>query len=153
MNHYIQQLIEDFRASAGRVPTEEEWLARINATSDQQYDELSCCEYIADPEAMRTLGELIGIPQEMIPPAEKLTDSQIVRLYNEMIDLLEAWHFVPSFPEETPIRLRYILLYLLWNERQPFVGIGELVIDFCSGVCEQCELKSYCRAPDQIPFY
>ena len=148
METYIQQLIEDFKKSASRVPDKKEYFTTINAINDKHYDEINCCELYGNGIGRKPLGIIFGIPQEAIPPEDKLSNKQLELLYSEIEKLWNAWHFILDFPEATPMRLRYQMLYDRWNDENVFTAVGDIHYDFCGGCCEGCEILEYCPSGD-----
>src|SRR5699024_12812144 len=63
------------------------------------------------------------------PPPEKLSSRQIVFLYKEMFQLLEAYYFYPEFPPNLPTEIKYRLLYKHWDRKHIFTGEGTVHID------------------------
>ena len=145
MDQYISQLIEDFRLSAQNVPSSTEWLSQMNAIHDEPMDEISSCEVFTEQSSYKLLGDIVGIPKESLPPVDKLNDIQVQRVYNELEEMLTAWHFIPEPPEDVPLRIRYELLRDALGEENCFMGIGAVHIDFCSGDCPGCRVLEYCK--------
>ena len=126
------------------MPTKQQWYDTINAISDKQYDEINSFEVYTNREFEKPLAEITRVPKEHIPPEEGLTNEQLSILLPKLEDLLIAWHFVPDYPDAVPMRLKYSLLRELWDQEYIFMAEGNIHLDFCGGICENCQILQYC---------
>lgn len=125
MERYIEQLIEDIRNSSEKAPKEDTGTDDPDGTDSIRY-----AEQFVHGEA-QPLSQITGIDQEQLPPVDKLNNKQINQLLNELIRLLNNFHFVPDFPEKVPVNLRYKVLREHWNDEYVSVGGGQVHIEFC----------------------
>lgn len=95
--------------------------------------------------SQKKLSEIVGIDKVQFPPVERIPDAKLEVLYNEMTDLLAAYHFVPDFPEGLPIYLKYRILHDHWDSEQTYVGAGETHLEFCNYYPQECPFpQEYC---------
>ena len=141
MNRYIDQLIEDFNLS--------ESLAEPEPEIGDSYEEFE--EYMLEFEK----GELVdskekaGVSYEELPPADKMTDKQVERLLEAMLNSLSANGTDVSFPGDgVPVKLAY--KELREHFKEGFYAMSGWVIDFCSGWCPDCAFVDYCSNKDDI---
>lgn len=130
MEKYLEQLIEDMRIAATRVPPpgpiwDEVDMDNIDELLDIAYIEEN---FIGIPEPVE---DIVGIKRMMLPPLDKITPEQAGRLYPEMEKLLNAYHFELVFPEGMPTHEKYRTLCEIWDSEQVLVGAGHVEIDFC----------------------
>ena len=150
MDTYLKQLVDDFRQSVSRIPSPKDWLAQMNAIHNEPIDEINCCELYIDGSNDQILGDIVGIQQIDLPPDEKLTDKQLEYILFEFTEMLVAWHFVPCFQENVPLRLQYRLLRNTMSENHCFLPLGDSIMDFCNGNCPDCELNPYCSTAQEF---
>ena len=141
MEHYIQQLIDDFRAAATTVPPPGPLWEGVDLDNPCEVEDMAyieeCSEGIPQP-----LSEIVGIEAMYLPPMVKLTEDQAEKLYAEMEKTLKAYHFKLIFPEGLPAIIKYRCLCDVWDEEYVQVGAGEVEIEFCD------EDPAFCPFPD-----
>ena len=86
------------------------------------------------PVRKRTMGEITGIEKSLFPIDDKLSVSQMERLYHEMLRLLNIYGFQPDYPDELPIRRKYQLLLSKWGEKYQYPQKRKIYMTFCD--CE-----------------
>ncbi|MDY0343423.1 MAG: hypothetical protein RBR28_07615 [Lentimicrobium sp.] len=145
MEKYINQLIEDMRLSALKVPSAKDWLSQMNAIHDEPMDEISSCEVFTERSSYKLLGDIVGIPKEALPSPGQLSDAQVKLIHDELEKMLITWHFIPSPPEDVPLKVRYELLRDALGRENCYMGIGEVHMDFCGGNCPDCRVLEYCK--------
>lgn len=131
--------------SAQRVPSAKDWLSQINVLRDEPMDEISSCEVFTEQSSYKLLGDIVGISKASLPPVDKLDDIQIQLIYNELEQMLIAWHFIPTPPPDVPLRICYELLRDALGKESCFMGFGEVHMDFCNGNCPDCRVLEYCE--------
>lgn len=122
-----------------------DWLSQMNAIRDEPIDEISSCEVFTERSSYKLLGDIVGIPKEALPSPEQLNDVQVKLIHDDLEKMLIAWHFIPSPPEDVPLRIRYELLRDGLGKDNCFMGIGDVHMDFCGGNCPCCRLLEYCK--------
>ncbi len=86
------------------------------------------------------------ILKESLPPPEKLDERQSGRLVDTISVLLENWNFHLEYPERTPVKEKYRLIYDHWEEFEIPTSGWHFHQDFCTGNCGDCEVKDYCES-------
>ncbi len=87
-----------------------------------------------------------NILKESLPPPEKLSLKQSKMLVEKIYNLLENWNFHLEYPETTPIKEKYQLIYNHWEEFEVPTSGWHCHQDFCTGNCEDCEVKNHCQS-------
>lgn len=144
MERYIEQLIEDIRHSANSIPPPGELWKDVDMDNPNETEDISFAEQFINGEPQQ-LSLILGICKEQLPPPNQLRDAQVTLLLNEMVQLLQKFHFVPEFPEKAPDNLRYKVLRDHWDEEQVLVGGGQVHIEFCDYDETQCPFPGYCN--------
>jgi hypothetical protein len=111
-----------------------------------------CEDFFFEPDELDELMECQGIPltnyskilKESLPPPEKLNPEQAGILVDKITALLDNWNFHLEYPVSTPVKEKYRLIYENWEEFEIPKGGWHFHQDFCSGSCEECEVKEYC---------
>ena len=145
MERYIQQLTEDFREAAEKVPTMDEVRKRFNIEIPEELEMFAYAEmYLRMPS--QKLSTILGIKKSVLPPPERLSPTQTALLCDEMIHLLNAYYFYTDFPQELPVNIKYRLLYKEWDRHHIFTGEGNVHIEFCDYEPARCPFPSkFCR--------
>ena len=102
MERYIEHLIQDLRA-AHRPEN------RLRPS---------------DFEETITMVQLTGIDPVVFPPSEKLSESQLQNLVEEMILLIESYNYIINLPERLPASIAYPKLLSRWTADIPYVNEG-----------------------------
>lgn len=137
MDRYIEQLLEDFIESEKKVPDPDAIWDSVDKKDAGEVEDMAYAEQVIYGTPQR-LSDIVHIEQIQLPPAERLSDVQISFLYNGMVKLLAAYHFIPDFPDGLPEKIRYPLLREKWESEQVFVGAGEVHLEFCQFESKQC---------------
>lgn len=144
MDTYIIQLAEQIRNSAKNLP---------DPNIMSEFDEESLPEELrmfADVErylngTAKKISVITGIETEAFPPAEKLKETQIEFLADEIIRLLNAYCFYADFPKGLPADVKYRLLREKWEEKAVYTGEGMTHFEFCEYETEKCPFpESFC---------
>ena len=145
MDRYFEQLAEDFREASEQVPTMDEVRKRFNIEIPEDLEMFAYCEiYLRTPS--QKLSTILGIEKTNLPPPERLSPKQCAFLSDEMIRLLNAYHFYTDFPDGLPVEATYRLLYEEWDHPHVFTGEGTMHIEFCDYEPARCPFpKEFCR--------
>lgn len=145
MEQYILQLVEDFREAAKKAPGQDELLDIAGIDLPDELKDFADVElYLNGPR--QKLSVILGIEKAALPPPEKLSDSQTIFLCDEMIRLLNAYHFFADFPRGLPVAIKYRLLLEKWESEQVLIGTGESHLEFCHYEPEECPFPGeYCE--------
>lgn len=145
MDRYVQQLIEDMKLAALKVPAPGDLWAPVDMNNAAEVDDIAFAERYLHGTP-QPLEEIVGVAHIALPPAEKLNRQQALQLSNALIQLLEAFHFYPDFPEGLPTTLKYQLLRDEWIKPHVFVGAGESHIEFCYDYLGNCPFpEEFCE--------
>jgi hypothetical protein len=149
MNQYIAQLIDDMRAAAAAAPPDP--LEDENLPSWQAADiQIEASEQFVNgvPEP---LSKIVGVPSNLLPDPHRLSNQQISRLVSEMLILLEAYNFIPDYPQKLPDRLLYDALRNIWDEGNVHVVTGHVHIEFCNhDEDEYCPFPGHCNECQEL---
>jgi len=137
MTKYIQQLIQDFRASA--ISVEGLMGVRIHPESAK------VLEREVDNAVFIVLKEYLNIQSEQFPPVHLLTMEQIKEIEQEFILLLKAYGFLVYFPPRVHQTLKYHSLVKLLSREVPILASFYWHIATCSYEPTECPFgKEYC---------
>lgn len=144
MEKYIEQLLEDLGEAADQGPGPgTSWNAIGEGDFDEEDPIADVEQFLYGPE--QKLSEIVGIEKIQFPPKEKLSEKQMSKLFNAMVDLLNVFHFVPDFPDGVPVSIKYQLLRENWDSKQVYVGGGgETHIEFCDYEPDECPFPREC---------
>jgi hypothetical protein len=100
MQRYLDQLIGDITIAVDN---------KKNTSAEHQYD---LCNWVSEDEEERTapirnLQELTCIYQEMLPPAEMLSDEQLHSLLEALLQLLNIYNCCFVLQTTVPERIQY----------------------------------------------
>ena len=141
MHRYLQQLIEDFKKAEAKPPPEPAF--------GDSYEEFEKQMLEFEEGDLVPAKEKIGVSYEELPPANKMTDEQVQRLLEAMLNALSANGTGISFPGDgIPMKLAYTELRELFKEG--FHAMPGWTLDFCSGWCPDCAFVDYCKTKDDI---
>jgi hypothetical protein len=99
----------------------------------------------------KPISEIIGVSITDYPVANKLTENEITKKLDELIEVFEKNEIALGLIEGMPDRLVYKFLveeYLFDKDNLHPVGISGWVIDGCSGDCPSCFQLEYCSSKD-----
>jgi len=143
MERYVEQLIEELRS----------------AHKTKGVSEYS--EFEGDDEPIVTMVQLTGIAPTAFPPVEKLSESQLQKLSEELIALIESYNYIINLPKRLPPGIAYQMLLSRWNANIPYVrhGLSALGWMFCDDDPETCGMNEWCDwlfceiDPATVPIY
>jgi len=149
MNRYIEQLLEDFKESARRVPEPSHRIKSFNRSDEGEMEDFAYVETYIYGEK-KQLSEIVSIPKENFPPRGKLNSEQVENLLNGILELLEAYFFFPDFPENLPKAIQYQTIVKHWNDKHIFVGASKTHIEYCDGNQEECPFPAHCTTCNDL---
>ena len=92
------------------------------------------------------LTKFSNISKESFPPPERLDLKQSEMLVDKIAELLKNWNFHLEYPESTPVKEKYRLIYDHWEEFGIPTAGWDFHQDFCTGDCKDCPVKDYCNS-------
>lgn len=137
MQRYIEQLIEDMNEI---IDSNEKKSAVIENDDAEPFDDVE--KFIDGP--FYPLGEILGLEKVALPPIERLNREQIHEIYPVLIDLLEVFNFIPEFPRNVDIALKYHLIREKWEEEFAKIDSGTSHIEFCNYDSANCPFGKQC---------
>jgi hypothetical protein len=125
MERYIIQLIEDLQAAHS-----------LQVSSD--YTSLN---------RIGTMEKFFGINRSVFPPAEMLSETQLVALSDAIIALLDAHRYIVhvAMMEGVPKNVLYQRLIRIWTKDTYYCTSGLMGLDSCDPDPGTCGLKEWCR--------
>lgn len=90
----------------------------------------------------KKIEDIVGIPKNMLPPVEELSDEEVDLLVPAMVSLWSVFHFAPVYTDVIPPRLKYTLLREKWDYETTHVTCGTIHIEFCDYQTEHCPFGS-----------
>ena len=147
MERYLEQLIGDIRNATWKVtPPHPIWQeSGADPDNELELEDMSYVEqYVYGDEL--PISKITGIDEELLPPADQLSDPQQALLATELENLLNVFHFFTDFPLDYPANLRYSFLKKLWGESHVPLSFGENHIEFCDYEEDKCPFPGYCKS-------
>ena len=89
--------------------------------------------------------KLFGVSFEELPPANKLTETQMQELIDAIEDTWSVFGIGACFPDEIPLQLKYELVKDTFLDDIHYMPGWQMTHDFCTGYCPDCKLKDYCE--------
>ena len=138
MENYINQLLEEMESAKSNLPFKVNYALLYPNHPALIYG----LDYIVEWEMAPTwkMEELFGIKKEQLPVAEKLTDTEIEKLNNGILDLWFAFNtIVEDLDERIPQRDLYKAFRNSWEEKTiRYMPDGIYSLDFCEYSTEHC---------------
>lgn len=143
MHPYLSHLLEDIKL-AYREKTQP------SATAQQSTEELETEMYFEEIERYvsgdneQTFGYYCGLESEIFPPADQFNELEREEVCTALENMFSSWNLEVSLPDNVPLAFRYELMVRVFD--LPFTPFttGVLVMDFCTGDSEGCNLGKYC---------
>jgi len=140
MQKYLNQLIEDMRLAATRVPQ--------SKVPEGTFDE----DYMMELEEMEEepMSYWLGCEMIQFPPADRLKPKQLSFIAVEFENLLDAFSFEPDFPEGLPAKRRYELMRNHLDHKCTYWPGGWVHhFEFCNYEPENCPFgNEFCKCKD-----
>jgi hypothetical protein len=143
MERYINQLIEELgEAIAMNInpPIASNQVENIDFPDEAAFE----------PENRKPIAYWLEKESKIFPPVKLLTVRQMKILSRIMEMAFEKINVAVDLPEKMPHAERYSILLELWDKPVPFMSCGTYHIDFCSGDCEGCRIRKYCRVGREL---
>jgi hypothetical protein len=113
-----------------------------------------------NPDLTTTMVQLTGIAQNVFPPAEQLSESQLQRLSEELKAVIESYNYILNLPKRLPPSMVYEKLLSRWGTDIPCIydGLSAEGWEFCEDP-ETCGMHVWCDwlfcevDPATIPVY
>lgn len=147
MKPYIEDLIKEIKSAIEEAqqqkstPDAQKDLVNKNSAQDRK-------KYLYGNPA--TLEQITGIPKNALPPGYLINKKNKEELSILMEQLLNAWGFIPDFPEDFPTHKCYVFLRDIWNKSQVYIGTGPVYIDLCNFDENNCPFPDHCNMCDKI---
>lgn len=147
METYLEGLLADLRASHGNFPP------RVNMRAfaprlDYPESRESLMAFLYGPRY--SLPDLFGLEAEVFPPADQLSEEQVVRLTQAILDAWASLNIEVTLPKNLPLPLVYPMLVHCWKEEKfPIVHDAKAPIELCPGHPSKCPWPlRYCMCKD-----
>jgi hypothetical protein len=90
--------------------------------------------------------QLTGIESVAFPSVEKLTETQLQKLTEELRMLIESYNYIINLPQRLPASIAYQKLTGNWNVEIPIItaGLSALGWMFCDDDPETCGMHEWC---------
>mgnify|MGYP000397318801 CR=1 FL=1 len=147
MKPYIEDLKEEIK-EAIREAQNQKSTVNVQKKLANGSDNLDRRNYLYGNPA--TLEQITGIPTSAIPPGYLVENEQKEELARLMERLLNAWGFIPDFPESFPVYKRYKFLRDIWNTSHVYIGNGAVYIDMCNFDVNNCPFPDHCNMCEKI---
>jgi hypothetical protein len=148
LDNYIVQLVENMRDSAQNLPDPNEVSEFDEESLPEELKMFAYAERFLHGKAKR-ISVITDIDSATFPSPNKLTDSHIFFLCDEMIRLLNAYCFYADFPKGLPAEIRYKLLRSKWDEKVVYTGEGMTCFEFCDYEPSRCPYPvDFCHCKD-----
>lgn len=146
MDKYIDQLIKEIEDKLEKLGANNATAWDVpNLKKEEQAENMEHVEEFLYGKEYE-LQDIIGLDRNSLPPPSKLTDTQISKLLLALNELLEFHHYQLAFPGELNDRIKYELLFEKLKEKQVKTNFGNIGIEFCSYMIEDCPIPGKCRA-------
>jgi len=147
MHPYTPHLLADLEKAKENKPDKPNLRVLYPDHPAMDYEGL---EYIAEWELgpMKPLKDWLGIEKEIFPPAEQLEDEDLEKVIDSFLELLQHFNHDVILPDQMPFSQIYTLLVDYLDEETQNISEGSMVMDFCSGTPEGCQLGEFCSCKD-----
>jgi hypothetical protein len=140
MHPYIPFLLDDI-SSAHRTEVSE--YEEPEQDIEDYFEEIE--KWInEEDEPKHTFGDYCGLNSENFPPAEQLSDDEMILIRKAFERMMYTWNLNVDFPENLPAAFAYKVTVDTLNMKTDIVNSGFVTFDFCSGYAPDCIFKEYC---------
>lgn len=149
MQHYLNQLLADLRDRHDKQPPPLDYRLLHPQYADVPDEMKYAVEWEQAPE--QTFEQLLGLSADVFPPAEQLTETQMLALLEGICDLWAAWRIFPDpVLKEVPVENAYRVVRVYWREQSIiYVSEGNTHLEFCHYEPAECPWGSaYCSCKD-----
>jgi hypothetical protein len=138
MHPYIPHLLADIAAAhCTEIPEE-----KIPQTIEEHFQEID--KWVSGEDPDHTFGYYCGLDSENFPPAEQLTDEEMLLIRKEFEKMMYTWNHGIDLPEKLPVAFAYKMTIDSLDVKTNIVNSGQMSFDFCSGYAPDCVFKEYC---------
>lgn len=151
MQNYVNQLLADMVAAKSNLPADIDYKLLYPDHPAYKFGLDYIVEWEMSPSY--TMDELFGIKAEQLPPADRLTDAQIVQLLAGIYDLWQAFNYLPDTEDynDAPPRVYYTIIKDYWARQSVlYEKEAPIELDFCSYNNDMCVWGDYCRCKDEV---
>ena len=138
MHPYISHLLADI-ATAHRTEIPE---GIFRQSMEEHFGEID--KWVSGEEPEHTFGFYCGLNAENFPPAEQLTDEEMILIRKTFEKMMNTWNHGNELPEKLPVAFAYQMIVDSLNMKTTIVNSGGMNFDFCSGYAPDCIFKEYC---------
>ncbi len=93
---------------------------------------------------IKKFGDTCGLQKIQFPPAEKLTENQLLKLCDSIVELMWSWFVDIALPETLPLDRRYHFLVEVFDTEIMLVENGHIGIELCEYDVKTCIFGSHC---------
>ena len=140
MQKYISQFLEDIDCAGKNVsvPFIKDELELHNWITDEEEDKTA---------PVRNLQEWTGINKDMLPPAERLNDEQVLVLLEALKKMLDTYNWCFVLQIKVPERIQYAAIRSNFNQQAIIKRWHMGFFTLCSPGTEhkKCTLGEYCQ--------
>jgi len=139
MHPYIPHLLADI-ANAHRTEIQNE--KSEEESLENHFREIDRWTNRDTPE--HTFGYYCGLKKEDFPPAEQLSDEEMILVRNAFEKMMFTWNHGIDLPETLPPAFAYQLVIDSLEMETSIINMGMMHFDFCTGYAPDCAFKEYC---------
>ena len=92
----------------------------------------------------QAFGYYCGLHSENFPPAEQLTDEEMILIRKAFEEMMYTWNQGIDFPGKLPVAFAYKIMVDSRNEKTTIMNSGQMNFDICSGYAPDCVFKESC---------
>lgn len=142
MNKYLIQLHEDLAAAHRPEELSDDEFGVENPSIEASLEEAE--RFVSGEIPMKKFGDTCGIQKIQFPPAEKLTENQLLQLCDSIDELMWSWFVDITLPESLPITKRYQFLVEVFDTEVMLVENGHVGIELCEYEASTCIFGEHC---------
>lgn len=142
MHPYIPHLLADIAAAHRTEIPEEE----VKQTIKEHFEAVD--RWISGEEPEHTFGYYCELNPENFPPAEQLTDEEMMLVRKAFDKMTLTWKHTLVLPDNLPVAFAYTLMVSSLNQETNLEISDWMDLDFCISYAPDCELKEYCYCWD-----
>lgn len=139
MHPYLPHLLADIAAAhRTEIPGE-----ISHQTMAEHFEEIET--WVSGEEPEHTFGYYCGLDPEYFPPAEQLTEEEMILIRQAFERMMFTWNHGIDLPEKLPVAFAYKMIVDSLTMKTTIANSGNMSFDFCSGYAPDCVFKEYCR--------
>lgn len=139
MHPYIPHLLADIAAAHRTEIPEEENIAQ---TIDEEIKEVE--EWAENVKPDYTFGYYCGLKSENFPPAEQLTNDEMILIRGAYEKMMFTWNHGIELPDNLPVTFAYKMIVDTLDMATTIVDTGFMNFHFCKSHPPDCVFKEYC---------